>query len=133
MPYIPYRGSALLIPSGTSNSPDQKHLFVVITDKCPANRHLLVNISTIKDGAHFDPACIVEAGQHSFVTARSYVVYRLARTDHVDHLAKKVDGWVFRQKEDVSAELLDRMCDGVLQSDFIRRTDRAYFRQVTGV
>lgn len=131
MPYVPYRGSALLIPSGTANSPDQMHLFVIITEKCQANRHLLVNISTIRDG-HHNSACIIEAGEHPFVTARSYVVYRLARTDHADHLSRMVDGWTFRQKEDMPADVVDRICEGMLTSEFIKRCDRAYFRQVTG-
>ena len=132
MPYIPKRGHALLIPSGTASSPDQKHLFVVITERCSANRHLLVNVTTIKDGVHFDPACIIEIGEHDFIMARSYVVYRLARTDHTDHLSRMVDGWTFHRKNDVSETLLTRICDGVLNSEFIRRSDRDYFRQATG-
>src|SRR5215475_8271311 len=108
MPYVPYRGGTLLIPSGTADSPDQNHPFVIITNKCDANRHLLVNVSTIREGVHFDPACTIEAG--------SYVVYRLARTDHVDHLGRMVDGWIFKKKQDASAGLLEKICDGVLQS-----------------
>jgi len=133
MPYAPRRGHTLLIPSGTASSPDQMHLFVIITERCDANRHLLVNLSTIRKGVHFDPACIVEVGQHPFVTARSYIAYRLARTDHAAHLTKCVDGWTFHQREDVSPQLLARICDGVLQSEFIKRADRRYFREVTGL
>lgn len=132
MPYISARGHTLLIPSGTANNPDQSHLFVVITDRCPANRHLLVNLTTIRAGIHHDPACIVEAGEHPFATERSYIAYRLARTDHAGHLMRCVDGWTFRQKENVSPELLQRICEGVLRSEFIKRADRTYFRQVTG-
>jgi hypothetical protein len=133
MAYVPNCGGTLLIPSGTFNSPDQMHLFVIVTEKCAENRHLLVNISTIRDGVHFDPACIVEAGEHPFVTDRSYVVYRLARIDHAAHLSKCVDGWTFRPKENVTQELLNRICDGVLRSEFIGRADRAYYRKVTGL
>ena len=133
MPYVPARGHTLLIPSGTSNNPDQNHLFVIITERCPANRHLLVNLTSIRPGVHHDPACIVEIGEHPFVTSQSYIVYRLARTDHAAHLTRCVDGWIFRQREDVPQDLLQRICDGVLQSEFIKRADRSYFRQVAGL
>lgn len=81
---------------------------------------------------HHDPACIAELGEHPFATARSYIAYRLARTDHADHLTKCIDGWLFRRKEDVTADLLLRICEGISRSEFIKRADRTYFRQVTG-
>lgn len=130
MPYIPGRGHTLLIPSGTSNDPDKKHLFVIVTECSQDGGHLLVNFSTIREGVYFDPACIVEPGEHPFITVRSYIEYRLARRDMAIHLQRCVDGWLFQKKDDCDQALLNKISAGVAQSIHISKSMRAYYESV---
>lgn len=127
MPYQAVKGNTLLIPSGPVNNPDQLHLHVILTDSCENNRHLLVNISTIRDDAFFDSTCVVEPGEHPSVPKRSWVVYRRAMTLHADYIKKCVDGWSFKPKEVVPKGLFSRICDGVGASNFTPRDMKRYF------
>src|SRR5665213_3959999 len=94
MPYAPYQGGTLLIPTG----PDH-HLFGIITPICENGCHLIVNFSSVRQGAQFDPACVVEAGEHDAIAHRSYAVYRMADIQCADRLGRMVDGWVYRRGE----------------------------------
>ena len=62
MSYVPFKKGTVLIPSG-----GVKHLFGIITDKCPDGEHLLVNLTSIRLGIKHDDACEVSIGEHSFV------------------------------------------------------------------
>jgi hypothetical protein len=132
MPYKPGRGKTLLIPSGTARDPNKKHLFVTLTDVCSDGQHLLVSISRVKEGVHHDDACMFEPGEHAFVREKSFAAYRLARIDTAAHLIRCVDGWEFTPKEDMPTALVDRMCAGIEQSDFIPQRIINYYRRVIG-
>ena len=127
MAYQPAKRDTLLIPSGPPNNPDQLHLHVILTDCCENNRHLLVNISTIRGGGYYDPTLVIEPGEHPLVIEQSWVVYRRATTLHADHIKKCVDAWSFKPKEPVSEELFSRICDGVGASSFTPRDMKRYF------
>lgn len=118
MPYVPLRGNSFLVPSGTTANPNKLHLHVIATEACPAGEHLLLSVSTIQAGIHHDPACMIKAGEHPFITHDSYVVYRRARTTSATLITKCVDGWLYIKKEPVSQALLQRMCAGIMASNF---------------
>lgn len=127
MAYVVARGNALLVPSGTTNDPDKKHLFVVITDECNDGQHLLVSISSIKPGVFYDPTCVLQARSHPFVTVESYIEYRLAVTRSAAYIAKCVDNGTYLERAPVSTELLERISDGVLVSPFIPAKLKKYY------
>lgn len=126
MPYVASRKDTLLIPSGPAAQPHALHLFVVMTDVCRDNRHLLVSLSTIRSSFH-DPACIVRAGEHDFIKADSYVDYQHARTDHTRHLTKCVDDFVFFSRPPISEALYARIAGGLKVSRFATPANKAYF------
>jgi hypothetical protein len=128
MPYEPARGKTLLIPSGTQNDPNKRHLFVILTDVCAAGQHLLVSLSRIKDGVHFDPACVFEPGEHRFVRDRSFAAYRLARIEPTEKLVRHVEAWDFTPKDDMPAQLVDRMRAGLEVSEFIASRIFKYYQ-----
>ena len=119
MPYEPAKGKTLLIPSGTQSDPNKRHLFVLLTDACALRMHLLVSLSRVKEGVHFDPACVFEPGEHRFVKERSFAAYRLARIDLAEKLIKHVEAWDFTPKDDMQPQLVERMCAGIEASDFV--------------
>lgn len=122
-------GKTLLIPSGTYDDPNKRHLFVILTDACVHGQHLLVSLSRIKDGVHFDEACVFEPGEHRFVRERSFAAYRLARIETAEKLIRHVAAWDFTPKDDMPADLVVRMRDGVERSDFVAARVVNYYRK----
>lgn len=123
MSYTPYRGGTIFIPTG----PTGDHLFCILNDKCKDEQHLLVNFSSIKDGNFFDNTCVVEPGEHRFLRRQSYVNYSMADIQPAGRLSKMVDGWIYKPDADLSSDLLERICAGILQSRFIKRRVKRYF------
>ncbi|WP_432284133.1 hypothetical protein SLT36_20295 [Aminobacter sp. BA135] len=124
MTYAVAKKAALLMPSGPLE--DGQHLYVIMTNPCDQGKSLLVSISSIKDGRFHDPACIIEVGEHPFVTKRSFVEYRLSRIIRCDHIAKCVAGWVFTPKAGVSDELFAKIEAGIEASDFTPKLVTTY-------
>jgi len=91
MPYVPYKKGTLLIPSGA----DGYHLFITVNEKCDEGQHLLINVTSLRDGAKYDDTCILEAGEHPFIKHKSYVVYRMAFIKPAASISKMVDGWEY--------------------------------------
>lgn len=127
MAYEAGRGKTLLVPSGTTRNPDKKHLFVVATDASNNNQHLLVPICSIVANRYHDPACKLGAGEHPFLRRDSYTAYNLCTVKHASQITKLVDSWFYRQKEDMPAHVLDKICRGIEISQFIPRYAKNYF------
>jgi hypothetical protein len=124
MPYAVAKKATLLMPSG----PDEgQHLYVIMTNPCDEGQSLLVSLSSIKEGRFHDPACIIEVGEHPFVTKRSYVEYRLSRIIRCDHITKCVDGWTFTPKADVSDDLYAKIAAGIGASEFSSKLTIKYY------
>lgn len=128
MPYAPYEGGTLLIPTG----PDL-HLFGIITPRCGDGCHLIVNFSSVRAGAQYDPACVIEAGEHEAINHRSYAVYRMADIQRADRLGRMVDGWVYRRGEhNLSEALLKRLQDGAIETRHAPQRIKRYAMAVLG-
>ncbi len=127
MPYVVARGNTLLVPSGTKADPDKMHLFVVVTDECDAGEHLMVSLSSIKQGVYHDPTCEMQVGAHPFVTAPSYVEYRLAIIRSAQYICQCTNNGAYIPRQPLSAALLVRVADGVLVSSFVPAKIRRYY------
>jgi hypothetical protein len=123
MTYVPYKKGTLLIPTGNT-----KHLFVVVTDKCKADSHLLINITSVHPGMKHDETTIIEAGEHPFIKHQSYVEYRRAEIFQAAWLTKMVAGKVYTAHSDASEELLQAIVDGIEDSDFIAQRIVNYYK-----
>ena len=117
MAYVPYKHGTLYIPSG--NNDDDKHLFFILNDACAEGKHLLVNVTTIYEGVPFDPACVVEPGEHPFIRHKSSMNYRMARIMEAVRITKYVGGWYYKDGEDASKELVEKIIAGALESEFL--------------
>ena len=121
MTYSPEQQKTLLIPSGTFESPDKKHLFIIMTKECSNGEHLLIPVSSIKPDLYHDPACELAAGCHGFIRAKSYVLYAKAQKLKSDLLIKCVEGWVYTPKEPVDDTTFRSVCAGIDVSRHIPR------------
>lgn len=123
MPYIPARKATLLIPSGPSGF----HLYVILTDACDDDLHLIGSICSIRRGTKYDSTCVIKPGEHKFCKHDSYFLYRRLITIKGSHLTKCVDGWEFKINNPVSNVLYKRICDGIEKSSFTPRGMEAFW------
>ena len=121
--FVPYRRATLLVPSGPAHDPDQKHLFIILTDPAQvrdydAKHSLLVGVSTIYEGIPHDPACELYAGDHPFIRNKSYVYYAEARIEASQKLVDGVKRGLLSPKGMLAEEIFARVCHGLTQSRF---------------
>jgi hypothetical protein len=121
-------GSTFLVPSG----PQGKHLFFLvlgplILPEYGKSPHVVsVGASTIHQWGHYDPACVLQVGDHPFISHQSYIAYRYARIDPASHIEKMIGG-TWPERERCSQELLDRIIHGVTISKFAPRDLKEIF------
>lgn len=127
MPFQPLKKATLLIPSGPPRDPDRNHLWVVLTDPCPAEANLIISISSVKAGHFYDPACVIDAGAHRRITVQSWAVYKLCRAVHSVSLIKGEAAWLYRADDPVSDKLFEQLCKGVHETEHIAPRLRRYF------
>lgn len=109
-------GNAFLIPSGPQ---DYLHLHIVCSHGGGVpDQRVLVSISSIKDGKFFDPTCIVEAGEHTFVNKKSFVEYRHTQERSALKIVACINNGGYVPKADISPDLLERVIKGFYKSDF---------------
>ena len=127
MPYSASKKQTFLKPSGPHYEPSRLHLFILLTDACHSGAHLMAPVCTIRDNKFYDQACIIEPGEHGFITAKSSVEYRLAVIAQGGHIALCVDGGIYIEKENVNDDLFNRICSGARTSTHITRSMQNYF------
>jgi hypothetical protein len=120
--YQPSRCDTLLIPTGPSGD----HLFTIVTEVCPEGKHLLLNVSSIREGQFRDPTCEVAAGEHPFIIQASYVVYRSPQIQTAERLTKLVDGWLYKRHSPADEALVAKIFAGVGVSRFTPRYVKSY-------
>lgn len=124
MPWDCAQGSCLLVPSGPG---EFKHLFAIAVGPQPIEGYgtqphvIMVSVTSIKPDYPYDPACVIKAGEHPFVTHDSYVYYRDPRIESVAHVQAMVDQAVWQSKEPCSPELLERIRTGLMSSTRVPR------------
>ncbi|MEW9857854.1 hypothetical protein [Pseudomonas putida] len=115
--FIVTRRATVLVPSGTVERPDLKHLYILLNDPSGKDKLvLMVSISTVHPEKYHDPTCILEPGDHSFIRSKSYVMYSMARIESVKTLENGVAQNLLIPKEPMAAEVFTRICQGVLDS-----------------
>jgi hypothetical protein len=122
------KGNCFLIPSGTLFHPGRHHLFVLLTNVCPANTHIAVSLSSIKPGVSHDSTCIVDPGEHPFIEVSSFVLYAKPQQLFRSGIAKSIGSRIYTAKEDCESVLLERIRAGLMSSPFTPRWAKDYFR-----
>ena len=123
--WIPTAGQTFLVPSGTSGN----HLFVILNNPDDFSDYgygkqlciVSVNFTTLHLNNPHDNACIVNAGEHPFISRDSYVRYRDARLDPVEHVKKMVNSGTWSLQEPASVQLLQKLRLGLQASKFAQR------------
>ncbi len=110
------QGTTFLVPSGPA---EFLHLHVVASGpRAHPDFRLLIPITSKKAGRFHDPACEILAGEHSFITKDSYVLYREIQKRSASKVVACIENGEFVLKDPVSQDLLTRILAGVGISDF---------------
>lgn len=129
--FIVTRRATVLVPSGTTEQPDLKHLFILLND--PTHKAclvLIVSISTIRPGRYFDDTCRLFSGEHPFINTDSYVMYSKARIESADTLDRGVRKQILIPKEPMDGGVFARICEGVFHSRHVSPEIRNFFEPI---
>ena len=133
MIFTPARRATVLMPTPRRGQPELKHLFVLLNDPATHERQVvIVNLSSLKKGRPFDPACQLYPQDHPFVTRDSYVNYGFARVVAASQRVAAVRQGRLVPMEDMDAAVVDRICHGLLASRHTPLKVKAFYRLATG-
>lgn len=108
---LPYKRGGVLIPEN-----DKPHLFAVMNDECPEGQCLLLMITTIKPNRAHDASCVLDTGDHPFITHPSYVLYARALRARAAHIGRMIEKRLFIPKEDFTKPVFERIAQGIFDS-----------------
>jgi len=109
-------GTAFLVPSGPA---EFLHLNVVGTGPIePPDMRLLIPISSIKDGVFYDQTCVLDVGEHPFITKPSFVFYRHIQQRSAAKISKCLENGDFIAKDCASDLLIAKIITGIPKSNF---------------
>ena len=122
------------MPTPGHRSRRSSHLYVALTDPVSVSGYrdesvLLVSVSTERQDAKTDPACILNVGEHEAVTRRSYVPYRYALVKSMADIRTEEASGLITAVEPVAPHVLDRICAGLEASPNTRETVIAFYRE----
>lgn len=108
-------------PDGGSNA----HLWVVLAVERPdwayEDYALIVNVTTLDKTKLVDPACVLNVGDHAFVSHESFAHYGRMREVELGTLS----GFAASARQPCSADLLKRLIQGLHQSKYTKRGHKA--------
>ena len=110
------------------------HLFAVAVGPEKFDGHgtkphvIMVSVTSVKPDFPHDPACVIRAGEHPFIKRDSYVYYREPRIESVAHVQNMVDSASWMSQAPCSAELLERIRAGLLNSTRVPRHIKALLK-----
>lgn len=120
-------GDAVLIDSG----PQGKHLHVIIWGPIQVpwlashDLMILVGITTMYQNAPHDPGCVLQGGEHPFISHPSYAFYRRLRTDTAAHVDAMVQQGLFVAHSPASSQLVKQLRIGLCASKLVDRRFKA--------
>lgn len=124
MPDLPYKSGGILMPF----QPDL-HLFAIMNDPCPAKLCLVVMVTSVRANRKHDPTCILDVGDHPFITHPSYMLYRMAETIRADQISARITKRVYIPKEDFPPAVFNRIASGLYTSEETRGRILTYAKQ----
>lgn len=137
--FLPYERATLLVTSGPENDPERKHMFIVLTDPIKltdsTNKQvLMVPLSSSRPNIpYYDPACILQIGDHPFIKHESFIFYREARIEDANKLLKGVAKGDFLQKDCIDQEVFDRITKGLYQTEHLPPKYLIFYEQSLNV
>jgi hypothetical protein len=108
------------------------HLWVIISDTNNDGELLEVNITSTNnpDGTrrkYIDNSCIVNVGEHPWITHESFLYYRKARGTEQSAIDRLLQARLITSNENVSSRLLRKIQDGAKKSVYLETNLEKFF------
>ena len=128
--FLSVRRATVLMPTPYDGKPNSKHLFIYLTDPDPnAGEVLIVSISSIVQNKHWDTACKLSPGCHSFIKRESYVKYDTCKIVSAASIEQKVKSGELIAKETMPAGEFAYILKGLEESRFVAPKFLNFFKQ----
>jgi len=129
--WVPQRGGTLLMPSGTNQDPERRHLFIICTNPDNDGQVLLVSISSKPEGysESYDATCSLKQNAHAFLNRTSYVSYKHALIESASALQKRVANGTAEPREELRPPILEEVCAGFAKSAVTPRKCQILYEQ----
>lgn len=115
--WLPQKGGTILVVSGPAHDPDRYHLFVILTEPVGTPKQvLIVPVDKLVDGEYHDDSCLLEYQEHEFITTKSFINYKFSCLIEAEKLCKGVEEGKIKTREDVTNDVLERACFGLVTS-----------------
>ncbi len=88
------------------------HLYIIIS--IVDTKALFVNVTTKK--ASSDVSCVLQVGDHDFITRESVINYGDAKITEIDNLKDAIDKRYFKPQKPITDDLLIRILKGARNS-----------------
>lgn len=119
------QGDTFLLPNHAN---DVEHLWIIVTPVDEEGKAVCVNVTTLRSTSSFvDMTTVLKPGDHPFISQDSVVRYSDASILDINLLERAIDGKegnlniVCRKLEPCSPQLLKRIKNDILESDYTRR------------
>jgi hypothetical protein len=109
---------------------DNLHLWIIVT---PATEGEVVTVCLVTAHKRSERLVVLNKGDHPFIRHESVIAYRHSVIRTVGDIEESLKNGLAKARDPVSAELLKRIQNGLLESDFTPNGVRAYYRSVMGV
>ncbi len=116
-----YTGRAFIHEHVTRLRP---HVWTIISDsELNGDKLVILNFTTDDD---IDPTCVIEPGEHPFISRTTYVNYRDAKIAEAEQLAQAVRARHIMFKDDLSEDLLQKIRAGAAESQYLQNKIRRF-------
>ena len=107
-----------------------EHLHIVLTTPTASGEVVTVSISTRKPKS--ESLVVLHKGDHPFIRHESTCLYHFSRIRSCTAIQDAVSKGLARQKHDASPELVKKLCAGLMESEFVPRGIRAFYKEIAG-
>jgi hypothetical protein len=115
-------GQTFLAKTGSPSDSSKKHMYVVLTEPVDtATRRacvLWVCWSSVREGRFHDDTCILDVGDHPFITRRTWVNYEQSAIVTVEEIRKNLNRGVLTKEDPLKESALNRIVEGLGVSEF---------------
>ena len=106
---------------------DTLHLWIVLT---PPSEGEVVTVSVTTKRRRSETLVELHSGDHPFIVHDSVIAYSYARIRTVEEIEVAVGSGAARLRELISRVLLERICNGLLDSDFTPNGIRQFYKSI---
>jgi hypothetical protein len=120
-------GDAFL--AGTDED-EKLHLRIVVTPPTPDGEVAVVSLTTRR--RHSETLIVLQPRDHPFIRHESVIAFSYSEVTSVARIERAISAGDARRREPVSSDLLRRIQEALLDSDFTPNGVRQFVREVLG-